>query len=495
MKQSEKHAKIKENGRIYTPSHIVLNMLSMLEYNNENIIGKHVIDNSAGDGAFLTAVVDTYCKIFLKSSNDRAELRTHLSDYIHGVEIDKTEHAKCISNLNKITEKYRVFGVKWDILCADTLTISKYNNKMDYVVGNPPYVRIHNMVKNRLKIKQLSFCQHGMVNLYIAFFEVGLKMLKQDGKMCLITPSSCLKSQAGIKLREYISAERNLTKIVDLEHYQAFNAKTYTMITLFEKSRKVDRLDYYIYDTKKLRPMFRANLSYSDIFINKCIYVSDLKHLKLLKQIEEHYQNATHKVTVKNGITTLADSVFIDDFEFKSCTIDIIKASTSQALKCIFPYSADGSAMTIDELKKKHADVYNYLYSHKKILEKRDLEKGGSWFLLGRTQGLKDVFKDKITINTNIKSIKDIRLNRAKAGVGVYNGLYIISNHTFEKIEATLKSNEFIEYLQMLKNYKNGGYYTISSVELAKYLTYKLETCVNLCNIPKILENIMERTA
>jgi len=496
MKASEKHTKIKENGRIYTPAHIVKNMLSMLGYSNKSILEKHIIDNSAGDGAFLTAVVETYCEIFLKNNDDRAELKQHLSTFIHGVEIDKTEHAKCISNLNEIAAKYGICGVSWDIICADTLTISKYNNKMDYVIGNPPYVRIHNLAKNRLKVKKLSFCEKGMPNLYLAFIEIGLRMLKQDGKMCLITPSSCLRSQAGIKLREYISAERNLTKIVDLGHYQAFNAKTYTMITLFEKSRKVDRLDYYTYNNNKLRPVFRASLSYSDIFIGRKIYVSDLKQLKLLKQIEEHYQNAVRKVVVKNGITTLADSVFIADFNFKTCVIDIIKASTSETHKCIFPYSADGSAMTIDELKKKHADVYNYLLQNKNILEKRDLEKGGSWFLLGRTQGLKDVFQDKITINTNIKGIKDIRLNNAPAGTGIYNGLYILNNnHTFEKISAVLKSDDFIEYLQILKNYKNAGYYTISSTELAKYLTYRLETSVHLPNIRKILENIRDCVA
>ena len=487
--QTFKTAEIKNKGRVYTPDYIVSNMLSILEYDNKSVLGKHIIDNSCGDGAFLVTVVNNYCKVFLKHNYNLADLKQQLGTFIHGIEIDKNEHSKCIINLNKVAEGFNIHNVKWDVICADTLTIKYYDGMIDYVVGNPPYVRIHNLSESQLNVKQFSFCQHGMINLYIAFFEIGLKMLKQDGKMCLITPSSCLRSVAGSKLREYISAELNLVKIVDLEHYQPFAAKTYTMITLFDKGRKVDKIDYYTYDMKKLCPVFRSNLAYSDIFIDNKIYASDVKQLKLLKQVEEHYQNTVSKVTVKNGITTLADKVFIGDFEFKSCTIDIIKASTSKTHKCIFPYEPDGSPMTEDELKKKHADVYNYLCKHRNTLEKRDLERNNYWFLLGRTQGLKDVFQDKITINTNIKSIKDLRLNIAPAGTGTYNGLYILSNnHTYEEISAVLKSDDFIEYLKILKNYKNGGYYTISAPELSKYLTYKLESNHSM-------QNMLDKTA
>lgn len=52
----------KSNGRIYTPDYIVDNILDLSGYTQDNVIRKHVIDNSCGDGAFLTKIVDRYCK-------------------------------------------------------------------------------------------------------------------------------------------------------------------------------------------------------------------------------------------------------------------------------------------------------------------------------------------------------------------------------------------------------------------------------------------------
>lgn len=43
----------KSNGRIYTPDYIVDNILDLSGYTQDNVIRKHVIDNSCGDGATL----------------------------------------------------------------------------------------------------------------------------------------------------------------------------------------------------------------------------------------------------------------------------------------------------------------------------------------------------------------------------------------------------------------------------------------------------------
>ena len=52
----------KANGRVYTPDYIVKNLLDLAGYYEENILKKHVVDNSCGDGAFLVEIVDRYCK-------------------------------------------------------------------------------------------------------------------------------------------------------------------------------------------------------------------------------------------------------------------------------------------------------------------------------------------------------------------------------------------------------------------------------------------------
>ena len=130
----------KLNGRFYTPKFIVNNVLDLSSYHGQTILKKHVIDNSCGDGAFLVAIVSRYCKEFLKYSFDLLLLSEELSTYIHGIEIDELESKKCIRNLNSAVRQFGLKNVKWDIVCADTLTIDKFNGKMDFRLYNTKFI-------------------------------------------------------------------------------------------------------------------------------------------------------------------------------------------------------------------------------------------------------------------------------------------------------------------------------------------------------------------
>lgn len=92
----------------------------------------------------------------------------------------------------------------------------------------------------------------------------------------------------------------------------------------------------------------------------------------------------------------------------------------------------------------------------------------------GRTQALKDVYKEKYSINTIIKDVSSIKLNRVPSGSGIYSGLYIVTDIDEKKLKEVLLCEEFIEYIISLKNYKSGGYYTFNSKDLEQYLNYRL---------------------
>ena len=108
-----------------------------------------------------------------------------------------------------------------------------------------------------------------MTDLYIVFFEICFELMNDSGVMCVITPSSWLNSLAGTKLRHYILENKNLKKLIDLEHYQAFNATTYTIISQFNKKEN-DSIFYYTYDGKLHK---KENLSYAN-FVIQFFFVS-----------------------------------------------------------------------------------------------------------------------------------------------------------------------------------------------------------------------------
>lgn len=464
----------KSNGRVYTPDFIVNNILDLSGYCGEKILLKHVIDNSCGDGAFLKEVVRRYCEEAIKRNVNLDSIKEELEFYIHGIEIDELERNKCINNLENVSQIYGIYNVKWDIVCGDALKERGFDGKMDFVIGNPPYIRVHNLGENFDNVKNFSFAQKGMTDLYIVFYEIGIKMLNETGILGYITPSSFFNSVAGSFMRRELIRENLLSKVVNLRHFQAFKATTYTTIIILEKNKSKESIEYYQYDEKNLTPFYVDTLFSNDFYISDTYYFAKKSELELLKKI--FFNSWKSDIFVKNGYATLCDSVFINEFLFQSkYIIPVIKASTGAKNKIIYPYYENAKLISQEELSNEK-EVYAYLVAHKKDLQKRTNEKSDEkyWYAFGRSQALKDTYRDKLSINTLLRTINDWKIILAPKGTGVYSGLYITSKTiSYEAIENALKSEEFISYITLLGKYKSGGYYTFSSKDVKSYLDYK----------------------
>ena len=385
----------KRNGRFYTPVYMVKNVLDLAEYYGSHILKKHIIDNSCGDGAFLTVVAERYCNEYMQKHQTTQNLAKELTAYIHGIEIDKTECEKCKHNLNAVIAFYGLPPINWDINCADTLTVHAYDQKMDYVVGNPPYVRIHNLNDSYAEIKHYSFAQCGMTDLYIVFYEIGQRMLNEEGILGYITPSSFFNSLAGKRMRAQWVYNNLIDKIVDLQHYQVFDATTYTSIAILKKNRQKETTEYYRFDSTNSFSYCVDTLQLQDFYIGNNFYFADKKNLTELKQILAYHPTKEH-FAVKNGFATLYDSFFIGNFDSNEFTIPIVKASTGKQTHCIFPYK-NGKLVPFATLTT-NKQLQNYYENHKTQLLSRSLDNPNGWYGFGRTQGISDVYRNKYAI-------------------------------------------------------------------------------------------------
>lgn len=335
---------VKHSGQVFTPDFLVEDILNYSGYVSGNILQKHVIENSCGDGAFLCEIVARYCDDFLTSHGHNEGLKEELEHFIHGIELDKTAFENCLYNLNLLVANYSLSNVNWDILNADALSVTKYDGMMDFVIGNPPYVRVHHLEEDYNEVKSFKFAQDGMTDLYLVFYELGFRMLNAKGKLCYITPSSWLSSLAATNMRNYILEKRNLVGLIDLGHFQAFEkAITYTMIVLFDFSKKTHRIDYYRFTEEKKDKTFVDSFSYAEMSIGNKFYVgarNDLAWLRSVKSTLDHPY-----AQVKNGFATLADRVFINDVPFTSLTIPILKASTGKWKRGFYPYDKQGKPL------------------------------------------------------------------------------------------------------------------------------------------------------
>ena len=218
----------------------------------------------------------------------------------------------------------------------------------------------------------------------------------------------------------------------------------------------------------KLVESFKSAL---DCNIEGKFYLCDADGIVKLKQINSN--NVAPKIIVKNGLATLNDSAFIgDSVPDSKYRIPMIKASKGIKTFGLFPYDADGKPISLDKLKADKSFIeYINKNSYKQTIFGDDI------FYYGKTQGIKDVYKDKVAINNLLRSVKDIKIVEAPSGTGVYcsGGGYYILGADLKTIEHSLKTEDFIEYVKSLKKYKNGGYFCFSTKDLEKYLNYKIK--------------------
>lgn len=469
---------VKHSGQVFTPGYLVGLILDEAGYNGTEILKKHCIDNSCGDGAFLCEIVRRYIEAYLSCHGSLDGIQSELKKYIHGIELEEIAYSCCIDNLGAVFAGYNISDAAIDLRHADTLTVHDFDGRMDFVVGNPPYVRVHNLEDSFETVKSFSFANGGMTDLYLVFFEIGFKMLRQGGKLCYITPSSWINSVAGSNLRDYILAFRNLLSVIDLGHFQAFKATTYTMISLFQKNAAVRRFAFNEFDPETSGKSYVCDIAFEDVSVNGNFYLADNDVLSNLRRILT--SGSRKYVSVKNGFATLADKVFIASaFPFSRFVIPVVKASTGKWYQAFYPYDRDGKPLSKDEIFSDK-DIADYLEKNKKdLLKDGDESEKPCWYLYGRTQALKDVFSDKISINTTIRDVRSIKLNRVPAGSGLYSGLYILSDVPYDVISGIIVSDDFIRYIASLKKYKSGGYYTYNSKDLELYLNYKISQYID----------------
>lgn len=470
------------NEQVFTPEHVVDTMFEELEYKGNKIRKKHIIDNSCGNGAILKKVVRTYINVCIMCGLPKEETIKELETYIHGIEIDGILVKETIDNLNKITEEYSLGDVNWDITCADAMFVHEYNNRMDYVIGNPPYCNIHDIPEDKREwVKQYKFANGGMTDMYLVFFEIGINMLNENGKLAYITPNSWLTSTAGTNFRNYLKDSKTLLEIYQYGHYKVFEGiNTYTCITMLCKTPKTNNMFICYRNTSDNDlKLIQTMVNLDECMINGKIYLTDRNTLKVLSDVDKVDKKNKDRIRVKNGFATLNDKFFIiDDYDNKEDknVLRVCKASNCEMHYFFYPYDENGKPMSLLNMNNKLVE-----FMRNKAIEMDVDTENPAWYLYGRTQALNDVKYNKISVNNLIRNTNDIKLyfliNDNKEQFGVYSGYYIplynecIFKKVMEKIRYGL-SDDFIEYIKAVGKYKNGGYYTFSSKELESWLNY-----------------------
>ncbi|MBS9766601.1 MAG: Eco57I restriction-modification methylase domain-containing protein [Flavobacteriaceae bacterium] len=486
--------KHKTLGQVYTPNWIVNKILDLTDYKGENILQKYILEPSCGDGAFLCEIVKRYVEVSKENNISENQVIKDLETYIYGVELDIQEFHKCIENLNNSVREYEITEkINWKIFNKNTLCFyKKHLEKFDFIVGNPPYIRIHNLdVKTRELLKNEFQFSQGTIDIYLSFFEMGFKMLKNDGVLGYITPNSYLHNSSYGAFREYLKRQKTLKTLIDFKANKLFDGySTYTAISIFKKNNQSNKFEYKeLIDSeiKTINEIEFENLNKKDWSF------TDKENTEFLKNLQKNRNSSVKDFfDVQYGFATLRDKIFIgksqeynDELvQFNGSLVEkkilktVVKGSRfkgeiNENDKILFPYEKVENryiAITESKLKQQFPNAYAYLLKNKTELEKRNIDKGSLWYEFGRSQGVQSIHNEKIVLSTLVNG--SIDFYRVPKDVMMYSGLFITKNKSFsnwEIIEETLSSEEFYKYIRLTGKDFSGGYKSVTSKQIKEF--------------------------
>ena len=102
----------------------------------------------------------------------------------------------------------------------------------DICIGNPPYVRQEKIKELKPILKQQYNCFTGVADLYVYFFERGVKLLRDKGILCYISSNKYFRSGYGKNLREFLAKQTQLQQLIDFGDAPVFTAIAYPSIII-----------------------------------------------------------------------------------------------------------------------------------------------------------------------------------------------------------------------------------------------------------------------
>ncbi len=94
------------------------------------------------------------------------------------------------------------------------------------VLGNPPYVRMELVKPIKPHLQQRFEVATDRADLYAYFFELGLKLLKQGGRLGFISSSTFFRTGSGSLLRGFLAEQSAVESVVDFGDLQVFEGVT-----------------------------------------------------------------------------------------------------------------------------------------------------------------------------------------------------------------------------------------------------------------------------
>jgi hypothetical protein len=399
-------------GEVFTRSWVVELILDLCGYTpDKDLADLRVIEPACGSGAFLVPIVKRLVESACVHGRDLASTRPAVlarDVQATNVSVSRAATREVLSAAGLDSRRAAGLARHW-VRQGDFLLDPPAAESVDFVVGNPPYIRLE-AVKPELSIAYRQACptMGGRADIYVGFYERGLGALRDGGILGFICADRWMRNAYGAGLRELIAREWAVDAVLSMTGVDAFEHEVdaYPAITILRRGTQkkgplvIDATpEFGIADARRVVKMAngRGRRSTADGFSAARMphWYSGRKgwphgspaRVAAITAIEARLPTLEDEETgtrVGIGLASGADRVFItDDPELvepeRLLPMALVPDIASGKLEwsghhLVNPWDANGLVDLAEWPSLK-----GYLTSHKTVLGKRHTAKSGRW--------------------------------------------------------------------------------------------------------------------
>lgn len=403
----------REHGEVFTRRWVVDLILDLVGYTvDRDLTQMKAIEPACGAGAFLVPMIERLADSARLHGRglDEAHCAISATDLLPGnAALSRTAARMAMTSASVPGGLAAELAETW-VGDGDFLLDPPPSHSADFVVGNPPYVRLEAVPRERSEAYRFA-CKTmgGRADVYIGFYELGLRALRDDSALGFICADRWMRNAYGARLRKLVSDDWALETVISMTGVDAFEEEVdaYPAITILRRgtqnggplvveatpqfdsvaasevtelaaAAKTDHVHRPGYRGARLRTWFSGPGGWPHGSPDRLAVIADL---------EARYpalEDATTGTKVGIGVATGADRVFItenpdlvEDGRLLPLALprDIASGSVRWSGKYLVnPWDANG-LVNLEDWPR----LSSYLGLHHELLAERHTAKSGKW--------------------------------------------------------------------------------------------------------------------
>mgnify|MGYP003627376555 CR=1 FL=1 len=233
-----------EHGEVFTRRWVVELILDLSGFTVDRDLGGLVaVEPSCGSGSFLAPMIERLIESCRIRERPLTDIRSALRAFdLLPTNAELAQKAVAGALVEAGLGDAEAKSVATDcVQCGDFLLTSHGEDTADFVLGNPPYIRLEDVPTARnAAYRRACPTMRGRSDIFVGFIEMGLRILKPDGVLGFIVADRWMHNQYGSNLRQFVSASYAVEAIVSMHDVDAFeeSVSAYPAVTVIRRGEQ-----------------------------------------------------------------------------------------------------------------------------------------------------------------------------------------------------------------------------------------------------------------